>query len=294
MIDSSRLELRHLRYFATVADELHFGRAAERLAISQPALSIQIRQLEDIAGSRLFERHSRHVALTDAGRVLLEAVKRLLRDAEAALIATQQASEGQTGELRVGFGPTLMLSTLAQVVRAYRSRYPHVRLDLHEMPSAEQSAALLSGDLDLGIIRAATPDSRLHVETFATEPLMIALNRQHRLARGRVRIAALAAEPWVMFPRDIAPLLHDQVISLCTQAGFSPKVVQESREVYTTVGLVGCGIGVTIVPAAAQLMAWKGVVYKPIPGAFVELSMVRAGGKARPVVDAFMTMAREF
>lgn len=293
MVDSSRLELRHLRYFAVVADELHFGRAAQRLAISQPALSVQIRQLEEITGARLFERHSRHVALTDAGRVLLEAVKRLLRDAEAALIASQQAADGQTGELRVGFGPTLMLSTLAQVVRAYRSRYPNVRLDLHEMPSAEQSAALLSGGLDLGIIRAATPDSRLHVETFATEPLMIALNRQHRLARGRVRIAALAEEPWVMFPRDIAPLLHDQVISLCTQAGFSPKVVQESREVYTTVGLVGCGIGVTIVPAAAQLMAWKGVVYKPIPGAFVQLSMVRAGGKARPVVESFMAMARE-
>jgi len=295
MIDSSRLELRHLRYFAAVADELHFGRAATRLAVSQPALSVQIRQLEDIAGARLFERHSRYVALTDAGRVLLDSVKRLLRDAEAALLASQQAAEGRTGELRVGFGPTLMLSTLAQVVRTYRARYPNVRLDLHELPSAEQTAALLAGDLDVGVIRAAAPDSRLHVETFATEPLMIALNRQHRLARARrVRVGALAEEPWVLFPREIAPLLHDQVIGLCTHAGFSPLVIQESREVYTTVGLVGCGIGVTIVPAAAQLMAWKGVVYKPIPGAFVELSMVRAGGKARPVVDAFMTIAKEF
>lgn len=295
MIDSSRLELRHLRYFSAVADELHFGRAADRLAVSQPALSVQVRQLEDIAGVRLLERHSRRVALTDAGRVLLEAAKRLLRDADAALAASQEAADGQTGELRVGFGPTLMLSNLAQVVRAYRARYPKVRLDLHEMPSAEQTAALLAGDLDVGIVRAATPDSRLEVDTFATEPLMIALNRQHRLARSRrVRIAALADEPWVLFPRDIAPLLHDQVIRLCTQSGFSPQVVQESREVYTTVGLVGCGIGVTVVPAAAQLMAWKGVVYKPIPGASVELSMVRAGGKPRPVVDAFISMAREF
>ena len=153
--------------------------------MSQPALSVQIRQLEDIAGARLFERHSRHVALTDAGLVLYEAVKRLLRDAEAALDATRQAADGQTGELRVGFGPTLMLSTLAQVVRAYRSKYPLVRLDLHELPTAEQTAALLRGDLDLGIVRGADADPRLQADPFAREPLMIALNRQHPLARAR-------------------------------------------------------------------------------------------------------------
>jgi DNA-binding transcriptional LysR family regulator len=119
------------------------------------------------------------------------------------------------------------------------------------------------------------------------------LNRRHHLAKARqVRVAALAREPWVLFPRDIAPLLHDQVIRLCEHAGFRPTVVQESREVYTTVGLVGCGIGVTIVPAAAHLMAWKGVVYKSIPHASVELSIVRASGHASPVVDAFIAIAR--
>jgi DNA-binding transcriptional LysR family regulator len=294
MIDIARLELRHLRYFAAVADELHFGRAAERLSVSQPALSVQIRQLEEIAGVQLFERHSRRVMLTDAGRQLVDSVKRLLRDAESALTAAQHAAEGQIGELRVGFGPTLMLSDLAHVFRRYRARYPKVRLDLHEWATAEQTGALLRGDLDLGIVRAAAPDPRLSVETFATEPLMIALNRQHPLAKAKqVRIAALAREPWVMFPREIAPLLHDQVMRLCAHAGFTPIVVQESREVYTTVGLVGCGIGVTIVPAAAQLMAWKGIVYKSIPNAFVELSMVRASGTPRPVVDAFIAMAKQ-
>src|SRR5262245_45446434 len=136
MIDPARLELRHLRYFAAVADELHFGRAAARLAVSQPALSVQIRTLEAVAGVRQFERHSRHVALTDAGRTLAESVQRLLRDTDAALVASRQAAAGQTGELRIGFGPTLMLSTLAEVVRGYRARYPQVRLDLHELPTA--------------------------------------------------------------------------------------------------------------------------------------------------------------
>lgn len=294
MIDSSRLELRHLRYFIAVADTLHFGRAAAQLAVSQPGLSVQIQQLEEIAGARLFDRHSRHVSLTDAGRVFAEAARRVLRESEAALLATQQAAGGQTGELRIGFGPTLMMSTLAQVIRTYRSRYPKVRLDLHELSTAEQINGVLKGNLDLGIVRAAPPDSRLTAETFATEPLMIALNRQHRLAKARrVRVSALAREPWVLFPREIAPLLYDHVIRLCTDAGFSPTVVQESREVYTTVGLVGCGVGVTIVPAAAQLMAWKGVVYKSIPGAFVELSMVRASGNERPVLDAFVAVARQ-
>ncbi len=187
----------------------------------------------------------------------------------------------------------MMLSTLAEVVRAYRARYPHVRLDLHEWPTADQTAALLSGDLDLGIVRAAAPDPRLRAETFAKEPLLIAVNRKHPLARRRnVRVADLASEPWIMFPHHIAPLLHEQVIQLCAQAGFRPRVAQESREVYTTVGLVGCGIGVTIVPASARLMAWKGVVYKAIPKAFVQLSIVRATGNARPVVDAFVAAAR--
>jgi DNA-binding transcriptional LysR family regulator len=293
MINPSRLELRHLRYFAVVAEQLHFGRAAARLAVSQPALSVQIRQLEELAGVRLFERHSRHVALTDAGRVLAEAVARLLRDTEAAMVASRRAAAGQTGELRIGFGPTLMLSTLAEAVRAYRARYPNVRLDLHELPTAEQTSALLGGDLDLGIVRAAAPDPRLRAETFAKEPLLIALDRRHRLARQRqVRVADLATEPWIMFPHHIAPLLHEQVMQLCARAGFRPAVAQESREVYTTVGLVGCGIGVTIVPAAARLMAWKGVVYKTIPKTFVQLSIVRAIGNTRPVVDAFVAAAR--
>lgn len=293
MIENPRLELRHLRYFAAVADELHFGRAAARLSVSQPALSVQIRQLEDIAGVRLFERHSRNVALTDAGRVLAEAAPKLMRDADAALIASQQAASGQTGELRVGFGPTLMLSTLAEVVRSYRARFPQVRLDLHELPSAEQTEALLSGDLDLGIVRASAPDPRLKAETFVKEPLLIALNRRHPLAsRRRVSVADLASEPWIMFPHHIAPLLHEQVMQLCAKAGFRPTVVQESREVYTTVGLVGCGIGVTIIPSAARLMAWKGVAYKSIPKAFVQLSIVRASGNTRPVVDAFVSVAR--
>ncbi len=292
-IELPRIELRHLRYFSAVAEELHFGRAATRLALSAPSLSTQVQQLETIVGARLFDRHSRRVTLTDAGRVLLEAAARIFRDVDVAVVATRQAHAGQTGELRVGFGPTLMLSTLAQVVRTYRNRYPGVHIELRELATAEQIAAVLRGDLDLGFVRGAEADPRLHVEPFAREPLLIALNRDHALARvARVPVSALAQEPWVLFPRAIAPLLHEAVMRLCRSAGFSPTVVQESREVYTTVGLVGAGVGVTIVPATVQRMSWKGVVYKPIARASVQLSMVRASGAVRPVVDRFLAVAR--
>lgn len=289
----NRVELRHLRYFAVVAHELHFGRAANRLALSQPALSVQIKQLEEMLGVLLLERHSRHVALTDAGRVLDESARRILHEVDAAVDATRQASLGQIGVLRVGFSPTLMLSTLAHVIRSYRARFPTVRIDLRELATAEQVAGLLRGDLDVGFMRGAERDPRLHVEMFAREPLVIAVNRAHPLARAQqVRLSALADEPWVLFPRVIAPQLHDQVMGLCRRAGFVPNVVQESLEVYTTVGLVGAGVGVTIVPETVRQMAWKDVVYKPIPRAAVPLTMVRPSGTVRPVVEAFLAVAR--
>jgi len=287
------LELRHLRYFCAVADELHFGRAAARLGLSQPPLSLQVRQLEEMVGARLFDRHSRSVALTDAGRALRESAGRILRDVDAAMAAARQAGSGEAGELRVAFAPTLMLSTFADMIRRYRARHPGVRLDLRELASAEQTAALLRGDVDIGFAREAGPDARLNVEPIAREPLMIALNRDHPRARqARVPVAALAPDPWVLFPRAIAPLLHDHVLRLCQDAGFVPRVVQESRETYTTVGLVGAGVGVTIIPAGVSRMGWRRVVYKAIPGASTELSVVWPAGPPRPIVETFLAAAR--
>jgi DNA-binding transcriptional LysR family regulator len=294
MSDASRLELRHLRYFRAVVDELHFGRAASRLSVTQPTLSVQVRQLEDAVGARLFERDTRHVTLTDAGRALDEATRRLLRDLDTAIDATRRAAAGDVGVLRVGFGPTLMLSTLADVVTAFRQQHPGVRLDLRELPTSEQITALVGGDLDIGIVRGAEADARLQVERFAREPLVVALHRDHRLAAAtRVPLTALAHDPWVLFPRAIAPQLHEHVTRLCREAGFTPNVVQESREVYTTVGLVGAGVGVTIVPDTVRRMSWEGVFYKPIPRAWVRISIVRPSGTARPVVDAFLAVARK-
>lgn len=286
-------ELRDLQCFRAVVDLLHFGRAATRLRISQPALSSRIRALEDRLGARLFDRHTRQVTLTDAGRALDEGAQRVLRELGAAAETARRAHAGQTGVLRLGFGPTLMLSSLGPAVQTFRERHPGVRLELREMAAAEQMDALLAGALDIGVMRGTTADPRLHADPLAREPLRIALHRDHpRATAARVPLAALGAEPWVLFPRAIAPQLHDAVLGLCRAAGFLPRVVQESREVYTTVGLVGAGVGVTIVPETVQRMAWPGVVYKAIPRAVVPLSMVRPSGPVRPVVDAFLAVAR--
>lgn len=293
MNDSFLPELWDLRCVRAVSDQLHFGRAAAQLGLSQPALSSRIRLLEDRLGARLFDRHTRQVTLTDAGRALDEGAQRVLRELAAAAETARRAHAGATGVLRVGFGPTLMLSSLGPAVRTYRQRFPGVRLDLREMAAAEQVDALLAGALDIGVMRGTTADPRLHAEQVAREPLRIALHRDHpRAGAARVPLAALGAEPWVLFPRAIAPQLHDQVIALCRDAGFVPRVVQESREVYTTVGLVGAGVGVTIVPETVQRMSWTGVVYKPVPRATVPLSMVRPSGPMRPVVEAFLAVAR--
>lgn len=287
------VELRHLRSFCAVAEELHFGRAASRLGLSQPPLSLQVRQLEEAVGARLFDRHSRRVLMTDAGRALHESARRILRDVAGALVAARQAGSGEVGELRIGFAPTLMLSSLAHVVRRYRLRHPQVRLDLRELPSARQMTALLDGELDVGLLREPETDPRLTVEHILREPLVLALPRGHAKAgQARVSLSALATDPWVLFPRSIAPLLYDQVMQLCRAAGFTPRVAQESHETYTTVGLVGAGLGVTIVPAGVSRMGWPGVVYKPIPRAATRLGMVWAAGPTRPLVELFLAAVR--
>ena len=287
------VELRHLRYFSAVAEELHFGRAAARLGLSQPPLSLQIRQLEEIVGARLFDRHSRRVALTDAGRALHEAARRLLRDVEATLIAVRQAGSGDVGELRVAFAPTLMLSPLAHVIRRYRARYPGIVSSCASCPRPNRPRPCSAATSTSPSCATRRRIRGCKSSRIAREALLIAVDRDHPLAaRDRVPLSALADDPWVLFPRAIAPLLYEQVLLLCRKAGFTPRVVQESRETYTTVGLVGAGVGVTVVPAAVERMGWEGVVYKPIPKAFTQLGMAWAAGPVRPVVERFLSTAR--
>lgn len=290
------MELRHLRYFIAVAEELHFGRAAERLGISQPPLSQQIQALEEEIGARLFERTNRRVELTDAGRLFLDESRQVLAQADKAVLLARRAHLGELGELKIGFTSSApFTSTIPSSIHAFRKAYPDVHLDLQEMSSRQVLKALLEESLQVGVIRPlALPDAVHWVELFR-EPLVAVLRADHPLAAGSedgLAIAALAEEPFVFFPRSYGTGLYDQVIALTRQAGFSPRIAQEASEAMTIIGLVSAGLGVSILPASFRRTRVDGVVYRTLsdPEATTAVWLVRRQNEGSPLALSFIDL----
>jgi DNA-binding transcriptional LysR family regulator len=292
---ADRIDLRHLRYFVAVAEELHFGRAAKRLGIAQPPLSITIQRLEGELEVTLFERTSRRVQLTDAGRRLLEKARDILADVGRVPGEVQRAARGETGSLTVAFAASVMFLSLPKIVRRFREQFPRVRLELLELPTGPQILALRAGTLDIGFLREPPADPVLHTETMMRERLVLALSKRHPLARrARVRLEDVAHDDFVLFPSDVAPGLYAQVLALCAEAEVTPRVVQTSRELYTTVSLVEAGMGVTIVPASVQKMGWRGIRYVPLtsPAAITHIDAAWRTDNGSPIISAFLAIAR--
>ncbi len=290
------MELRHLRYFIAVAEELHFGRAAERLGISQPPLSQQIQALEEEIGARLFERTNRRVELTDAGRLFLDESRQVLAQVDKAVLLARRAHLGELGELKIGFTSSApFTSTIPSSIHAFRKAYPDVHLDLQEMSSRQVLKALLEESLQVGVIRPlALPDAVHWVELFR-EPLVAVLRADHPLAAGSedgLAIAALAEEPFVFFPRSYGTGLYDQVIALTRQAGFSPRIAQEASEAMTIIGLVSAGLGVSILPASFRRTRVDGVVYRSLsdPEATTAVWLVRRQNEGSPLALSFIDL----
>lgn len=290
------MELRHLRYFIAVAEELHFGRAAERLGISQPPLSQQIQALEEEIGARLFERTNRRVELTDAGRLFLDESRQVLAQVDKAVLLARRAHLGELGELKIGFTSSApFTSTIPSSIHAFRKAYPDVHLDLQEMSSRQVLKALLEESLQVGVIRPlALPDAVHWVELFC-EPLVAVLRADHPLAAGSedgLAIAALAEEPFVFFPRSYGTGLYDQVIALTRQAGFSPRIAQEASEAMTIIGLVSAGLGVSILPASFRRTRVDGVVYRTLsdPEATTAVWLVRRQNEGSPLALSFIDL----
>ncbi len=290
------MELRHLRYFLAVADELHFGRAATRLHISQPPLSQQIQQLEREMGVELFVRTHRRVRLTEAGRAFQPEARALLLRLDDATAGARRVARGETGALAVGFIASATYGLLPRLYRRFRERYPDVSLVLSELSTAEQVAALRAGQLHVGLARAPVGDEGLVAEPLAEEPLLAALPRGHPLAaRPAIRLRELAGEPFVLFPRQPRPGWIDVVQGACLGAGFRPSVVQEALELSTAVTLVAAGIGVTLVPAPAGALRLEGVAYRPLlpPVPTTQLLALRRADAALPTAMRFLEVARE-
>lgn len=288
------VELRHLRSFVAVAEELHFGRAAERLFINQPALSKQISALEKELRVRLFERTKRQVSLTPAGAALLDDARQLLAQADGAVARAHLASTGITGVLRIGFVAPTLYDLLPRSLRAYREAFPGVRIQCEELTGREGAEGVLSRRLDLALVRLpVAPRAGLGCEQVAVEPVMVAVAQDDPLAeRTELELGALSEHSIILIARTHEPELHDHYIAACTRAGFSPNVVHEVARTHLAVGLVAAGLGVAFVPASARLMAHPQVVYRPLvaPRLTVVFGVVWNSRAPRPVLANFLAM----
>jgi DNA-binding transcriptional LysR family regulator len=287
------MELRHLRYFVAVAEELHFGRAAERLHIQQPPLSRQIQLLEAELGFSLFERSRRRVELTPAGSALLGRVRQVFEALDAAIHDARSASAGESGRLVIGFPSSLAYSGLTELLRAFRTRYPGVELALRELSPGEQIDALKSGALDVGFVRSTLDDPALGAELVRRESLMVVLPDDHPLAAQRkIKLEALKHEPFVMFPRLRGPAFFDQLMGLCHAAGFSPLIVQEAPQL-DIISMVAAGFGISIMPSSMRNFRRPGLSFRAIVGApKVELSIVWRHQNLSPALHKFLDLVR--
>ena len=288
------IELRHLRYFVAVAEELHFGRAAQRLHLAQPPLSQQIRRLEELLGHALFTRTSRSVSLTSAGVLLLERARRTLRNVERDFAETRSVARGEVGSLHVGFVGSAMLTTLPGVLRRYRERYPRVGLQLHESFTSRVVEGLENGTLDVGVLRDSGPVEGLETRAMYTEAFVAVLPATHRCARQKSMSAAqLRGEPFVFYPRSAGTRAYELPLSICEAHGFRPQVVQEATHWLTIVRLIGAGLGVSIGPACVRQIVGEDVVCVGLRGAGVASAVELAwrAGEARGIVGQFRAMA---
>ncbi|MCO7262110.1 LysR family transcriptional regulator [Dickeya zeae] len=259
------IELRHLRYFIAVAEELHFGRAAERLHISQPPLSQQIQALEEQIGAQLLERNNRNVRLTQAGELFLKEAWAIISQVNQAAERAARIQRGEIGELNIGF--TSSAPFVKQVSRSllqFRQRYPEVHIQMMEINTKQQIAPLLDGKLDLGVMRNNPLPDTLRHQLLLHEPMVAVVHEEHPLASvpgGHISIQQLANEPFVFFAREVGTALYDEVMNLLKKYGITPYITQEVGEAMTIIGLVSSGLGVSLLPASFRRIRIDGVKY---------------------------------
>jgi DNA-binding transcriptional LysR family regulator len=290
------VELRHLRYFVAVAEERHFGRAAERLHIAQPPLSQQIRRLEDELGTPLLHRTTRNVELAPAGEVLLDRARDILAAVEAAAQDARRAARGEFGRLAIGFTGSATYALLPAVAATLRGALPGVALDLRgELLTPAQVAGLLDGTLDLGLLRPPVRERDLAVEVLRREPLLVVLPRGHPLAAAdAIPLDALEHESFVTYPSHFRSVLHDAVEETCAAHGFRPRVALEVSETATLVSFVAAGIGVSLVPESVRHMTVEGAVYRPLArdATTVELAVAWRRDGATPLLERALEVVR--
>jgi DNA-binding transcriptional LysR family regulator len=290
-----KVELRHLRYFLAVAEELHFGRAAASLGIAQPPLSQQIRKLEEAIGAELFHRSKRRVELSPAGEAMVPFAQRALADASAGIEAARRAARGEIGTLSVGFIESAARTLVPSAVRGFRAAHPEVDLRLRELGVEDQLAGLRARSLDIAIVRPPVDGEGLQLEQLLEERLVVVAAESHRFAsRSRIAPRSLDGEPLVLLARETVPGLHDQVISLFERNRLSARIAQEATSIQAVLGLVAAGLGVSLLPSSifgADQAGLAVISLAPSPRLSL-LAAVREGDRS-PLVRDFLAAMKE-
>jgi DNA-binding transcriptional LysR family regulator len=290
------MELRHFRYVVAVGETLHFGRAAERLNISQPPLSQQIRQVEEELGVQLFHRTKRQVQLTEAGRIFMDEARIILACAERAGSLAARVSHGEVGQLTIGVIGPADANIIVEIFRRFAKRHPRVRVILRNLNTAQQTQAIREGRLHVGFLAPPVDDAALAVETVVRFPIFVALPRNHPLAsQPFVQLRAMATEPHVSFSRDAAPGLFDSIMSGCRVAGFTPRIAHEVDNLYSACSLVAAGLGVAFVPAGIQHV--RPIVLRPLrpalSGVEANVAVAYRRDSSSELLELFLNVVRE-
>jgi DNA-binding transcriptional LysR family regulator len=289
-----KVELRHLRYFIAVAEELSFSQAANRLNMAQPPLSQQIKKLEEELGVSLFYRTKRQVVLTDAGKIFLEQAYQIFADCDRACDMAQKTARGELGHLVIGFTGVASFDILPRLISFYRSMYPRVELILRQLGTAEQVQELLGKKIQVGILCLPVENSELNFEVIQKEPFVVALPKTHVLASriAPIEVSELAQEEFIMTTRKVGQGYYDVIINICQQAGFSPNIAQKVHELQTTVSLIAAGMGIALMPYSIQKFQTPGVVYKRLKNtiSMLETSIAWRKDETSPSVQSFLAV----
>lgn len=290
------MELRVLHYFVTLAEELHFGRAAQRLRISQPPLSVAIKQLEEELQAQLFERNSKGVRLTAAGEHLLAKARQLLALSHQAAQETRDVARGTVGHLRLGFVGSSLYRGLPQALEAMQQTHPQVRVDMLEANSAEQILGLQQMRLDLALVHSIQPPEGIASQLIVDEPFVVCLPEQHPLcAAAAIDLGALKGDRLILFSTLVSPTYHQRIYEMCLAHGFAPEVRHEVRHWLSVISLVSLGQGVALVPAALERVGLPRLQFRPLLGEHPHsemLAMWRAA-PANPLVQALLGHLRQ-
>lgn len=292
------MELRHLRYFLALADELHFGRAAQALAISQPPLTVAIQQLEAEVGAPLFQRNSRGVKLTAAGQALVPHARAVLAQAQGALREAREVAQGQAGRLVIGFAGTVLYRGLPQMLARFQAAHPRLRFSLCELSSSEQVDDLLHDRLDAGFVHISQVPAGLAQILVSSQPFVACVPAGHALAqRQRIGVAALAGQPFALIAQAVSPDYHARIVNLCMASGFSAEGAHELRHWLSVVSLVAQGLAVALVPAAMRQAGMAGVAFVPLEDADgvlprYDTHCLWRPGRDQPALAAFLEQVR--